>query len=360
MKESEPPDQIPTPSALPGERLSLLMEVMTREMDRQFPLWAILVDPPDIPQGAFFSHWLAGKYHAGMAYLERSADRRLSLQAGYPGYRSLVLALLPHEASAFHGEGGAGRAEIARYAVGEDYHLRFEKAYQSVISAIREFLPHDDRPLVKPDHGALLEKSFAQMAGLGVMGKNTLLINPVLGSWFTMGCLLLKTPLVTVKGPYSGLNPCGSCTRCLSECPTDAFVGPYHLNAGRCLSYLTIERPDDPLSVLRKESDSRWLFGCDRCQEVCPHNGAALRHGRGSVPEEPEGEARGRFIELDALSEDWIHRFRNENSALGRVSVRQMMERLLEIRGMSDKNTVPVSDREALGRKNRESAGNSL
>jgi epoxyqueuosine reductase len=336
------------------------MEIIKRELDRQFPLWAILVDPPDVPEGAFFSQWLAGKHHAGMAYLERSADRRLSLQAGYPGYRSLVIALLPYESFAFRGKGEAGRAEIARYAVGEDYHRRFDKAYQSVLSAIRELLPSDDRPLVKPDHGALLEKSFAQMAGLGVMGKNTLLINPLLGSWFTMGCLLLKTPLVTVKRSYSGLNPCGSCTRCLSECPTDAFVAPYHLNAGRCLSYLTIERPDDPLSALRKESDSRWLFGCDRCQEVCPHNGAPLRQDRGSVPGETGGEEGGRFMELDGLSEDRVLRFRKENSALERVSVRQMMERLSEIRERDRKKTVPDPDRKSPGRKNRESAGNSL
>jgi len=301
-------------------------------MDRRFPLWAMLVDPPDVPEGSFFIEWLDGGNHAGMEYLARTAHRRLSLEKGYPGYRTIVIALLPHETASFSGSGGPGRAELARYAVGEDYHSRFEKSFKGLLCEIGELLPVDEKPLVKPDHGALLEKSLAQMAGLGVMGKNTLLINPLLGSWFTIGCLLLKTPLVNVKGPFARTNPCGACSRCLSECPTDAFEAPYHLDAGRCLSYLTIERPDESRSSLRRESGSRWLFGCDRCQEVCPHNGPARRQFEDESPGGEEMMDSGRFVNLETANEERIHALRKENSALSRVTARRLTERISEIR----------------------------
>jgi len=335
------------------------MQALGEEMDRHFSLWALLVDPPEIPEGPFFLDWLSGNNQAGMDYLVRTAPRRLSLQAGYPGYRSIVIALLPHEKSAFFGQCGPGRAEIARYAIGEDYHSRFERAFRSVLSVIGDRLPSNERPLIKPDHGALMEKSLAQMAGLGVMGKNTLLINSVYGSWFTIGCLLLKTPLVEIRGPFQSFDPCGSCSRCLMECPTDAFEAPYHLDGGRCLSYLTIERPRDPNSGLRKEKGSRWLFGCDRCQEVCPHNRPILRRSRkGEDQVKGEEGTGGRVVGTKALTEETMEQFRKRNSALSRVSTAQLMERVSEIREWETRESAssPRSDSPEI----RESMENSL
>lgn len=302
-----------------------LTDRFSRAMDRQFPVWALLVDPPEIPEGPFFSAWISRGRHAGMGYLARTAGRRLSLQAGYPGYRSIAMALLPYRSEAFSGHAGPGQAQIARYAVGEDYHARFEKGFAGVLSMVGDLLPADEHPLVKPDHGSLLEKSLAQMAGLGVMGKNTLLINELYGSAFTIGCLLLKTPLSALRAPYGTGDPCGSCTRCLSECPTGAFPGPYDLDAVRCLSYLTIERPDDPMKELRREKGARWLFGCDRCQEVCPHN-AGWRQGEAG-PADPGG----RLVSLSGLSDKDLVDLRRRHTALSRVSTKTMAERIAEI-----------------------------
>ncbi len=307
-----------------------IMETLSGKMDQEFPDWAVLVDPPPLSDWLFFRHWIDQGFHAGLDYLERTAQRRRSLSEGYPGYRTLVLGLLPYDPRAFHPPSGPSDAEIARYAVGEDYHIRFEQAFTRVLAPLKKTLPPDENPLVKPDHGALLEKSLAQLAGLGRMGKNTLLIHSGLGSWMTIGGLLLKTPLKERRGRSKMGDPCSQCTRCLDHCPTTAFRAPYTLDAGRCLSYLTIERPDDSGSSLRKTHGENWLFGCDRCQEVCPHN------ARVQSPKADPGA--GRFVPMEEATEESIRRFRKENGALSRVPVRKLLERVEEIRisGYSD------------------------
>lgn len=301
-------------------------------MDREFSQWAILVDPPASPHGPALAEWIARGHHAGMDYMERTAARRCSVAEGYPGYRTVVIALLPHDPDAFAGAGSRDLSEIARYAVGEDYHLRFDKGFERVLAEVAPVLPAGERPLIKPDHGALLEKSLAQMAGLGKMGKNTLLINGRLGSWFTIGCLLLRTPLVPVIRS-AGLreDPCGSCSRCLTECPTEAFSAPYSLDAGRCLSYLTIERPGDPRASLRQELGGQWLFGCDRCQEVCPHNSRDAGQ-YGGLSGQDAGEA-GRFYPLHDDAVEKVEALRRRHSALNRVPAEVLVARLGEISG---------------------------
>ncbi len=302
-------------------------------MDREFPDWAVLVDPPPVPEWTFFLDWLSRGLHGNLGYLERTAARRRSLSDGYPGYRSIIIGILPHDPRAFSHPPGPDHAEIARYAVGEDYHIRFEKAFNRVLSSISSCLPPGEKPLVKPDHGALLEKSLAQMAGLGKMGKNTLLIHPGLGSWFTLGALLLKTPLSERKARHSLRDPCGSCTKCLTECPTGAFEAPYMLDTRRCLSYLTIERPEDDGAGLRKISGSPWLFGCDRCQEVCPHNA-------GKTPEAIPSDL-SRYVSLDSASESAMLFFRKTHGALARVSLSRLLFRLREIRGQGGGDGTP-------------------
>ncbi len=298
------------------------MEILAPAMDREFEDWAILVDPPPVPEWTFFMEWLSSGRHGTLEYLERTASRRRSLSDGYPGYRSLIFGLLPYDPRAFSPAPAQGQLEIARYAVGEDYHVRFEKAFGRVLSEISHLFPAGEKALIKPDHGSILEKSYAQMAGLGRIGKNTLLIHPGLGSWFTIGSLLLKTPLLEKISPLSGRDPCGTCSRCLEACPTNAFDAPHLLDARRCLSYLTVERPGEGDATLRKSLGDRWLFGCDLCQEVCPHN---AEH-----PSRNSGDDISRFLSGDDPSESDIRAFRAAHGALSRVSVRRLLERVAE------------------------------
>ncbi len=304
-------------------RASRIMETLAPSMDREFADWAVLVDPPPVPEWEFFMEWLSRGYQGTLEYLERTASRRRSLSDGYPGYRSLILGILPYDPRAFSSAPSQGRLEIARYAVGEDYHVRFEKAFGRVLQDISPLLPEEEKPLIKPDHGSLLEKSFAQMAGLGRMGKNTLLIHPGLGSWFTIGSLLLKTPLLEKTVPLSERDPCGPCSRCLDACPTQAFEAPYLLDARQCLSYLTIERPGEDGDGLRKSLGDRWLFGCDRCQEVCPHN---KEH-----PSSDSGNDLSRFLSVDDPTESDMRAFRTVHGALSRVPLRRLLERAEEV-----------------------------
>lgn len=305
-----------------------LLETLSRAMDREFSAWAILNDPGPAPEWPFYQEWLREGFHGKLDYMVRSAPRRRQLATGYPGMHTLVMAMLPHGSGESPPRSASvasprGFVKIARYAVGLDYHILFEQAFGRVLDKIRPLLPPGETPLIKVDHGALLEKSLARRAGLGAIGKNTLLIRPGRGSYFTLGSLLLSTPLPSRIGEYGATEICGGCTRCLDACPTEALVAPFRLDSRRCLSYLTIERPgDDPLG-LRKKQGGEWLFGCDICQEVCPYN--AL------VPDQdPEGSTPGRMVD-PAISPKDLKDLRSANGALSRVSLSRLTHRLGEI-----------------------------
>jgi epoxyqueuosine reductase len=165
---------------------------------------------------------------------------------------------------------------------------------------------------------------LAMEAGLGVLGKNTLLINPLLGSHFTIGSLLLKTPLASITGPFSEFSPCGNCTRCLEACPTNAFRGPYSLDARRCLSYLTIEAPEDDEREVRRTDGEDWLFGCDVCQDTCPHNSSRSRR---EMPGRETSFSEKRVVNHPEDLIEWVR----TNPSMDRVSLDTLRERVQEI-----------------------------
>ncbi|KGA94989.1 Epoxyqueuosine (oQ) reductase QueG [Leptospirillum ferriphilum] len=290
----------------------------------EFPCAAVLSDPPARPDFPRLLEWLERGDHGRMEWMRRRPERRRSLGEGYPGYRSIVIALLPvaGKGDPVHVFGTSVR--IARYAEGPDYHQVFLERFRRIIERIRPLLDSGDRPLVKPDHGALLEKSLAMEAGLGVLGKNTLLINPLLGSHFTIGSLLLKTPLASITGPFSEFSPCGNCTRCLEACPTNAFRGPYSLDARRCLSYLTIEAPEDDEREVRRTDGEDWLFGCDVCQDTCPHNSSRSRR---EMPGRETSFSEKRVVNHPEDLIEWVR----TNPSMDRVSLDTLRERVQEI-----------------------------
>jgi epoxyqueuosine reductase len=157
---------------------------------------------------------------------------------------------------------------VARYARGLDYHDLLRPRLQALAGWLREAGGPEVATRVAVDTSAVLERDLAARAGLGWIGKNTNLIAPGAGSYFFIGCVLTTAGLVP-DGPVA--DHCGTCTACLQACPTSAFVGPWVLDARRCLSYLTIEHRGDVADPL-KPAMTDWLFGCDVCQEVCPWN----------------------------------------------------------------------------------------
>jgi epoxyqueuosine reductase len=220
------------------------------------------------PQGIDrFGQWLAAGYAGEMHYLPDRAAAYEHPAHVLDGARSLLILAVAYRTdeprATLPGEG-----RIARYAWGEDYHEVIRQRLNALADRMRELVPAAKvRGVV--DTAPLLEREFAQLAGLGWVGKNTLLLDKQLGSWFFLAALVTDQELAYDQ-PHESSH-CGTCRACLDACPTDAFVDAYVLDASRCLSYTTIElRTPIPPELRAAQGD--WLFGCDVCQEVCPWN----------------------------------------------------------------------------------------
>jgi epoxyqueuosine reductase len=212
--------------------------------------------------------WIERGYGGEMHYLRARQDAYEHPRSVLDGVRSIVMLTLDYDTeSSRPSQPGHGR--ISRYAWGEvDYHDRIHDMLERLKSALHAIEPAAlMRGVV--DTAPLMEREFARDAGLGWIGKHTLLLNPAAGSWFFLAALL--TDLELAYDDPSQTDHCGTCTACLDACPTDAFPAPYVLDATRCISYLTIELRTQIPSGLRPGIEE-WLFGCDVCQEVCPWN----------------------------------------------------------------------------------------
>jgi epoxyqueuosine reductase len=219
---------------------------------------------------AHYAAWLAAGRHGEMRYLASPKHRARREDPGQilNGLRSVVCVALCHEPGRDEAR-DARLGRIARYAAGEDYH----RVMRDRLLALQRWVVADllpgSRALWYSDTGAILERGWAERAGLGWVGKHAGLLSERLGSWFLLGELLLDRELAP-DGPTAP-ERCGTCRRCLDACPTDAIVAPYQVDARRCISYLTIElRGAIPIELRPAIGD--WVFGCDICQEVCPWN----------------------------------------------------------------------------------------
>ncbi len=214
-----------------------------------------------------FRAWLEAGFAGQMQYLHRHAEARRHPRHVLPGARSaLVLAVNYRTVEPV--PPGVGQASVSRYAWGTDYHLVLRGQLRRLVELHRQLAP-DERARAVVDTAPLLEREYAQMAGLGWIGKNTMLINRQFGSWLFLA-VLLTTAELSYDAP-TATEHCKGCRRCLEACPTGAIVEPYRLDARRCLSYLSMEF-SGALADEFRAVNGRRLFGCDACQEVCPHN----------------------------------------------------------------------------------------
>ena len=255
--------------------------------------------------GEALLRWLARGDQAGMGWLERRIEARLEPAKVFPGTRSALCVALQYYPLGDDEPENDLWSRVARYARGQDYHDVMQDRLKVLEARILEAFPGTiSRRYV--DTGPVLERELAARAGLGAVGKNTMLLHPEAGSWFLLGELFLSLDLAP-DIPLADL--CGSCTRCLEACPTGALAEPYRLDSNRCISYWTIEhRGPFPDEVQEMVGD--WVFGCDICQEVCPWNTApeGADHPELQLP-----EAR-RELDLAGLlrlsSEEYVERFR--------------------------------------------------
>lgn len=254
--------------------------------------------------------WIEAGYHGSMGYMARPdrVARRRDLNVILPGARSLILVgldyrnLLPENVL-----GDPSRGRISCYAWGADYHDVMTPRLRALADWLRAEMRHDVAYRVYVDTGAILERSHAQQAGMGFIGKNTMLIHPRRGSYFFLGEIITTLEFDTYDDPYpepaAGGVSCGRCTRCLSACPTRAFPAPHVLDARRCISALTIEYKGTIPPELRPLMDN-WVYGCDICQDVCPFNHFAVETREQAFFPVSVDRAAPPLVELLALTKE--------------------------------------------------------
>jgi len=254
------------------------------------------------PHAARLFAWLDLGRHGGMRWMARDPKRRADPRAVLHEARTVISVALayyrgdwPEEESAAE---AALRGRISRYAWGRDYHRRVRSRLRRLARALAEECP-GARWLTYADTGPMLDRGWAERAGVGWIGKNTNVIRGGAGSWCFIGEILTDAEIAP-SAPAR--NYCGRCARCIEACPTGAIVGPYELDARRCISYLTIEHKGPIPIELRSAIGSR-IFGCDDCQEVCPWNRFAVKTANPDFAERPEQQTP-ELIRLLSLDEE--------------------------------------------------------
>ena len=256
------------------------------------------------PKLARLADWIAQGRAGEMEYLAASAQERLDVRHSLKTARSVIsVAVLYNTDQPYSSDGrAAGQVAVARYAWGDDYHVFLRTRLRALLRWLADNAGPGLEAFTCADDGPVQERVYAEAAGLGWIGKNTCLINPRLGSWLFLGEIVTNLEL---SPDSSGVDQCGTCTRCLDACPTAAIVAPYELDASQCLSYLTIEVRGAVEEALRPAIREQ-VYGCDICQDVCPWNRRAATSDTSAW--QPRDEFRApRLIDLCRMTDDaWV------------------------------------------------------
>ena len=230
--------------------------------------------------------WQGAGFQGEMGYMGREAELFGDLAGFLPGARSVVSFFVPYlwqseiDRETLHAVPPEGYGKIARYAWMRDYHRVLKLRLEKFVVLLKRHFGDEIKSRIFVDSAPILERSIARASKIGFVGKNTLFIRPGLGSYGFLCEVVLNIDIavdIIVEAEFENnlgkpkLSGCGTCTKCINDCPTNAIVAPYLLDARRCISYLTIEKRTE-FTEWEREAIGYWLFGCDRCQEVCPYN----------------------------------------------------------------------------------------
>lgn len=296
-------------------------------------------EPPGTAKN--LEHWLAEGQHGEMAWLARNAEKRTDPQRVLPGAKSIVcLAVAYHDPTPPSAQPGQGI--VAAYAAYQDYHDVLRPRLEALTAELNAH-GSGTRSLSYVDTGPILERDIAQRAGVGFVGKHTNLISRELGNWFFLAEILTTLEL---EPDAPERNRCGTCTRCLQACPTNAITAPFQLDARRCISYLTIELKGAIPEALRPLIGTR-IYGCDDCLAACPWN----RFARAGAMMKPFARADLRvpqLLELLALDEAGFKR-RFAGTPMLRTKRRGILRNVCVALGnLGDPAALPALDRAAL------------
>lgn len=240
---------------------------------------------------AWYQDWIAHGYHSTLGYMERNADKRFDPRLLMEGARTAVVCAAAYKNRVGEGYPPDHKAKVASYACADDYHDSIRKMLEVLLTSLRELHPGlTGRAYV--DTAPLAEKQLAVEAGLGWIGRQSLLITPRFGSYVMLGELLLSDETDTYDEPFEG-SRCGRCRNCIDSCPTGAIVAPKMIDTRRCIACHTIER--EPLDKIDLD---HWIFGCERCQSCCPHNAKAPMYTNPAFTP--------RFNPIPMTSSDWL------------------------------------------------------
>ncbi|MCL5611898.1 MAG: tRNA epoxyqueuosine(34) reductase QueG [Chloroflexi bacterium] len=320
-------------------------------------------DPP--PHLPVFEDWLKQGRYASMNYLadDRSRARRANPRLILPECKSILVLALPYpdpklalpsctdvpsllaartvsevEGTADTSNEPVPSGRVATYAWGDDYHLAIPEKLKTLVAFIEGQVGHSILNRWYTDTGPILERELAQRAGLGWIGKNTLLINPKLGSYFLLSEIFLDLELEP-DTPFA-TDHCGTCTRCIEACPTQCILPDRTINARRCISYLTIELKEDIPPELRPMLGN-WVFGCDVCQMVCPWNRFASSEGASELKPRADIPRPNLIRELELTPKDFNSKFKN--SSVKRAKRRGYLRNVAVALGNSnDINALPA------------------
>ena len=266
-----------------------------------------------------FRGWLEAGYQASLGYMERNADKRFDPRRLVEGARTAVVCAVSYKNPASEGYPAGHRAKIASYACARDYHATIKEMLGRLFEALRRRYPGlAGRAFV--DTAPLAEKQLAVEAGLGWIGRQSLLVTPGYGTYVLLGELLLCDETESYDAPYEGPG-CGTCRRCVESCPTGAIVAPRMIDAGRCISCRTIER-----EAAGEIGLDGWIFGCDACQSCCPRNQRAPQHANRAFDPlfDPRRMKPADWLALD--DEEFARRF--GDTPLTRSGLRRMQRNI--------------------------------
>lgn len=266
-----------------------------------------------------FGRWLAMGYDSSLGYMRNYLDKRFDVAALVEGARTVVVCAVAYDGTSVEECGETDFPRIASYACRRDYHKVIRKALLSVLKQLREDYP-DLQGRVFVDSAPLVEKQLAVDAGLGWIGRQSLLVTPDYGSYVLLGELVLTCEVDATDVPMQGVG-CGACRRCVEACPTGAIVSDMVINTARCISCHTVESsPDNQVDL------NGWVFGCDECQMRCPYNRAAKPSRGGLLLREfsPKDISASEWLSMD--EEEFLRRF--GSTPLKRAGLRKIQSNI--------------------------------